>query len=138
MPLRKKRYRREPVAEINMTNLIDIVMVLLIVFILVSNFVQTGLEISIPKVQYAEHTGKEKIIIGVKTGELTLNGEKIAKEELVPKLEELKASFPEEQVFIRADEKTAVGDFMEVMSDAKLAGFENVMVPLELLPQPKM
>lgn len=138
MPLRKTRYRREPVAEINITNLIDIVMVLLIVFILVSNFVQTGLDIDIPEVQYVETTGKEKIMVAVNAqGEITLNGDRVTQEELIAGLEQLKLENPDEEIFIRADEKSFVGDFMGVASIARMTGFEKINVPAELLAKAK-
>ncbi|MBI1388509.1 MAG: hypothetical protein GC154_08685 [bacterium] len=138
MPLRKARYRREPVTDVNVTNLIDIVMVMLIVFILVSNFVQTGLDIDVPNVRYVQTSGKEKILIGVNTtGEISLNGETVTQDELPARLEALKAQYPDEQVFIKADEKAFVGDFMGVASIAKMVGFEKINVPAELLKAQK-
>lgn len=127
MPLRKIRYRREPVAEINMTNLIDIIMVLLIVFILVSNFVTTGLNIEIPKVRYTQTVGKEKIIIALSgNGDIALNGEKIALEDLPPRLAALKEQYPEQSVFIHSDAMAVVQDFSSILSIATETGFKSV------------
>ena len=134
MPLRKKRYNREPFMEINMTNLIDIVMVLLIVFILVSNFVQTGMGIQIPEVRYVETIGKPRIIVGLNAaGSITVNSEPVAKENLADKLKAVKEEFPEEAVFVQADESGIIGDLMTVVSAAGDAGFKQINVPLRLM-----
>ena len=133
MGLRKVRYRREAFAEVNMTNLIDIVMVLLIVFILVSNFVTTGLEIKIPEISYVEPTGKEAIVIGLDINRVvTVRGEVVALEDLLPRMIALKEEYPDEMVFIQADEAAAVGDFMEIISIGKQAKFEKFGLPARL------
>ncbi len=133
MALRKVRYRREAFAEVNMTNLIDIVMVLLIVFILVSDFVNTGLDIKIPEVKYVRSTGKEKIIIAVDTGgKITLNGAAVDESELSSQLASLKEQYPGEGVFIRGDELTPWGEILNVSSIAIQLGFEQVNYPAKL------
>lgn len=119
-----------------MTNLIDIVMVLLIVFILVSDFVNTGLDIKIPEVQYVKSTGKEKIIIAVDTGgKITLNGVAVDESELSAQLAQLKEKFPGEAVFIRGDELTPWGVVLNVSSIAIQLGFDHVNYPAKLKPQ---
>lgn len=133
MPIRKVRYRSEAMADINMTNLIDIVMVLLIAFILVSNFVQTGLEITVPQVSYVQATGKEKIIVGVDAnGKISVNGKPINTNELLANLKTLKEEYPDEQLFVRADEMSLVKDVWEVLSVGAKAGFEKVNLPARL------
>ncbi len=133
MGLRKVRYRREAFAEVNMTNLIDIVMVLLIVFILVSNFVQTSLNIKVPEVTYAVSSGKEKIIVEVnKRGEFSLNGERKSEEQLKAELIVLREQMPDEGLFIRADELAPYGDVAQIMSLGTLVGFENLNLPMRM------
>lgn len=132
MRLRKARYRKEPMADINMTNLIDIVMVLLIVFILVANFVQTGLNINLPQVSYVETTGKERIVIGIDaTNLITLNSVEIAKADLPARLAELREEFPDESVFVNADKMALHGEVAAIYAAAKAAGFSEVNVPAE-------
>ncbi len=133
MPIRKVRYRSEAMADINMTNLIDIVMVLLIAFILVSNFVQTGLEITVPQVSYVQATGKEKIIVGVDAnGKISVNGKPINTNALLSNLKTLKEEYPDEQLFVRADEMSLVKDVWEVLSVGAKAGFKKVNLPARL------
>lgn len=134
MPRRKIKYRKEALADVNMTNLIDIVMVLLIVFILVSNFIQTGLNIQLPEVQYVETTGKQQIIVGVNAaGDYSLNGSPIASTELVSELRLLKQEFPDESIYIQLDKNALVDNAFKAISSAKQAGFNQVNLPARLL-----
>lgn len=134
MSRRKIKYRKEALADVNMTNLIDIVMVLLIVFILVSNFIQTGLNIQLPEVQYVETTGKQKIVIGVNAaGEFSLNGDPVSLSELTPSLEGLKQEMPDEGVFIKLDKNALVDSAFKAIASAKQAGFTQVNLPAKLL-----
>lgn len=134
---RKIRYRREAFAEVNMTNLIDIVMVLLIVFILVSDFVNTGLNVEIPKVSYAEPMGKERIIVGVDpAGNITLNGNAIQKNQLYSELEALHQESPDEPLFVRGDENAIFGQVMEVMSMGYDIGYPQINLPAKLKRTP--
>lgn len=133
MALRKVRYRRESLSDVNMTNMIDICMVLLIIFILVSNFAQSGLNIDVPKVQYVEATGKEHIVVTIDmNGQLMLNRDPITMDRLPAALGELRAQYPEENVFIRVDDKSFAGDLVRVVSIAKDVGFEKVNIPAVL------
>lgn len=132
MPLRRIRYRTEPLAEINMTNLIDIVMVLLIIFILVSNFVTTGLNIEVPKVRYVEATGKERVVVGIDiSGNITVNADAVTEENLIDALTALKEKYPEEAVFVQADNQTAYGQVAKVLSLSREAGFAKINLPMQ-------
>lgn len=136
MASRKVRYRTEALADVNMTNMIDVVMVLLIVFILISNFVQTSLNIKIPKVRYAETTGKEKIVAEVDaSGTYLLNEKKMTEDELRTALSELHQQYPEEALFVNADEKAFWGNVAVVVSIGKELEFPAVNLPARMSNQ---
>lgn len=127
MPLRKTRYRREPVTEVNITNLIDIIMVLLIVFILVSNFVDTGLNIELPKAEYSETAGKQEIVIGITASDtISLNGNIITPEDLSAQLTAVHAEKPGSKIYIHADEYAVFQQIYTIMSIVNEAGFTQV------------
>ncbi|MDX9755119.1 MAG: biopolymer transporter ExbD [bacterium] len=135
MSLRKVRYRTEPLAEVNITNLIDVVMVLLIMFILVSNFVTTGLHVTVPQVRYVEATGKEQIVVGVDAlGNFTLNEKMVNEEEMAQGLAELKLVHPEESIYVHADAKALYETIAKVISSAREAGFNQVNLPMQQMP----
>lgn len=132
--MRKYRFRKEPLADVNLTNLIDIMLVLLIVFILVANFVQTGLNINLPQVTYVESTGQERIVIGIDAdGNYTINNQPVGAEYLEQQLRDLKEQFPDEAVFIMVDRQTYAEDLMWAASMVRSVGFTQVNFPLELL-----
>lgn len=119
-----------------MTNMIDVVMVLLIVFILVSNFVQTSLNVKVPKVRYAETTGKEKVIAEIDSaGNYLLHGKKVTEEELRLGLIDMHKENPEESLFIKADEQAIWGAVAQVLSLGKEIGFNDVNLPARLAPK---
>ncbi len=127
MPLRKTRYRREPLTEVNITNLIDIIMVLLVVFILISNFVQTGLNIDLPQATYTERSGKQSIVIGISApGTVTVNGETVSEDQLPAVMQSLYEEKPGERVYIHSDGLALVEQLVSVMAIAKEAGFIQV------------
>ena len=119
-----------------MTNLIDIVMVLLIVFILVSNFVQTSLNIKIPKVRYADASGQEKIVAEVNAaGEFLFEADKVTEDELRTRLKSIRDQYPEEALFINADEMAMWGKVAVVVSLGKELGFPAVNLPARMDPK---
>lgn len=127
MPLRKTRYRREPVTEVNITNLIDIIMVLLIVFILVSNFVDTGLNIELPNAEYSETAGKQEIVIGITAADtISLNGDVVSKEDLLLELKAIYTEKPQSKVFIHSDEYAMFQQVYSVLSIVNEAGYTQV------------
>ena len=131
MPLRKTRYRREPLKEINITNLIDIIMVLLIVFILISEFNKTGLNIDLPKATFTETSGKRSIVIGLTAADtITVNGDRVTRDELPGVLNQLKMEYPDERIYIHSDGFAVVQQLVTVMSEAKKAGFVHVGIPV--------
>ena len=133
MSRRRIRYQTESLAEINMTNLIDVTMVLLIIFILVSNFVTTGLNITVPKVPYVQPSGKEHIVVGIDVnGSFTINAKPVTLQEIESRLTELHKEFPEEGVFVQADHLTSYSDVSKVITMAQKAGYPKINLPMTL------
>jgi biopolymer transport protein TolR len=130
---RRVRYRTEALAEINMTNLIDVIVVILIIFIMVSNFVETSLNIKVPKVRYTDRTGKERIVAEVNSmGDFLLGGKKVTETDLVEGLKVLHEKFPEEALFVNADEQAIWGNVAKVVSIGKELQFAAVNLPARM------
>lgn len=133
MVSRKVRYRTEALAEINMTNLIDVIIVILIIFIMVSNFVETSLNIKVPKVRYTDTTGKERIVAEVNSlGEFLLGGKKVSETDLMEGLKILREKYPEEALFVNADEQAIWGNVAKVVSIGKELQFAAVNLPARM------
>ena len=115
-------------SEINITPLVDVVLVLLIIFMVTAPIIQQGVEVSIPKVKAAAlKSNEEEFVVSItRDGETYLNDSKLNPAELTDKLEAISHTRPDLQVFIRADEQVAYGEVIRTMAAIKAAGIENV------------
>ena len=115
-------------SQINVTPLVDVMLVLLIIFMITAPIIQQGVEVSIPKVKAAALTSKEEefVISITRDGETYLNDRKLDPGELTDKLQAISHTRPDLQVFIRADEQVAYGEVIRTMAAIKAAGVDNV------------
>ena len=120
--------RGKPVSQINVTPLVDVMLVLLIIFMVTAPIIQQGVEVSIPKVKAAALKSEEQefVVSITRDGDTYLNDAKLAPAELTDKLEAISHTRPDLQVFIRADEQVAYGKVIRTMAAIKAAGIENV------------
>jgi biopolymer transport protein TolR len=115
-------------SQINVTPLVDVMLVLLIIFMVTAPIIQQGVEVSIPKVKAAALKSKEEefVISITRDGETYLNDRKLDAGELTDKLQAISHTRPDLQVFIRADEQVAYGEVIRTMAAIKAAGVDNV------------
>jgi biopolymer transport protein TolR len=120
--------RGKPVSQINVTPLVDVMLVLLIIFMVTAPIIQQGVEVSIPKVKAAAlKSNEEEFVVSItREGETYLNDAKLQPAELTDKLQAISHTRPDLQVFIRADEQVAYGEVIRTMAAIKAAGIENV------------
>ena len=123
---RKYTPRRRPIADINITNLVDVMLVLLIIFIIVAPFLKEGLIIRLPQVKVAERLGQQALLIEMdQHGVITLNGKAIAMDALTPELVEERAAHPDWPVYFKTDGQNTVQSLADVLSAMRAAGIEN-------------
>ena len=133
-----RRSRRKPVmAEINVTPMVDVMLVLLIIFMVSAPLLTVGVPIDLPQSQAKSlDQDKEPLTISVNTkGEIFLQNSQIAVEELVPKLQAIaqaRGSNGEERIFVRGDRKVDYGTVMRVMGRLSAAGFRRVALVTEV------
>src|SRR5271166_4252511 len=115
-------------SQINVTPLVDVMLVLLIIFMVTAPIIQQGVEVSIPKVKAgALNSNEQEFVVSItRDGETYLNDAKLQPAELTDKLEAISHTRPDLQVFIRADEQVAYGEVIRTMAAIKAAGIENV------------
>jgi len=127
-----RRNRYSSIADINVTNLVDVMMVLLVIFMLTAPFVQAGIKVKLPKAKSTIIKETEAVVITVtEKREIYINDEKVAYAQLGDALETLKV-VGEDRVFIRADKNVPYGVVMEVIGEVKAAGIDNVGMITEL------
>ena len=119
-------------AEINITSLVDVMMVLLIIFMLTAPFIQAGVEVRLPKTSSTVIKETEGVILAItKEGNVFLNNERVEMESLTDALRNLKTA-GEERVFVRADKDVAYGVVMEVIGQVKDVGIDQIGMITEM------
>ncbi|MBD3420174.1 MAG: biopolymer transporter ExbD [Chitinivibrionales bacterium] len=114
--------------EINMGPLIDMVFILLIFFVITTNFNrQTGVDVSKPKAQSAISQGQKTMMIGVtREGTIHVYGRQVSLERLETLVKQEIGKRPDMSVVIIADENAAIGKAVQVMDKCALAGAAKV------------
>ena len=124
-----RKFRREyhPMAEINVTNLVDVVLVLLMIFMITAPMMQSGVDIKLPKSSEAPRDVSTGIVVSIaKDGQLYIDNYKIPKNEFEARLKTIREVKKFRPVYIRADEKIPYGVVMDIMSRIKKLGITNV------------
>jgi len=122
---------RGPMAEINVTPLVDVVLVLLIIFMVTAPFLQGGLEVNLPKVATKGLDVREGLIISVRRGGTIAVGERtVPSGQFEDALQRARAS--ERPVYLKADQSVPYGDIVTLIARLRRAG----VVSLGLVTQP--
>src|SRR3954463_13459396 len=135
----KRRHRRKAVmAEINVTPMVDVMLVLLIIFMVSAPLLTVGVPIDLPQTQAKSLEQDQKpITLAVKAnGQVFLGGstDEVKVEELVAKLQAMTQARGglDERIYVRGDRKTDYGTMMKVMVRLSQAGFRRVALVTEV------
>ncbi len=127
-----KKSRYSSIQEINLTSLVDVVLVLLIIFMLTAPFIQAGIKVKLPKAKSTVIKETEGIVIAItKEGDVFLDNDPVEEANLAEALRNLKLA-GEERVFVRADEGVPYGIVMNVVGNVKGAGIDEVGLITEI------
>jgi len=124
----RRRSKRGPVSEINVTPLVDVMLVLLIIFMVAAPMMTVGVPIDLPETRAtAMNSETQPITISVNpAGEIYLQETVIALDEVVSKLEAIATTGYSERIYVRGDTAAAYGTVMQVMARISTAGFKNI------------
>ena len=116
------------ISNINVTPLVDVMLVLLVIFMVTAPILQQGVNINLPKVRAAALTGEEQqLVVAVsRNGQVYLNDTPTQIAELGPKLQAILKLRPDRQVYLRADQNVRYGEVMQVIATVKNAGVERL------------
>ena len=120
------RYR--PMAEINVTPLVDVMLVLLVVFMVAAPLLTVGVPVDLPQTQASPITEpKEPLVITINGGgSIYIQEAEVQTDALVPRLEAITGSNPDAVIYVKGDKTINYGRVLEVMSLVSTAGFRKV------------
>ncbi len=123
---RRGRYR--PLAEINVTPLVDVMLVLLIVFMVTAPLMTTGVNVDLPKTDASPVNSDAKpLSVSIKSsGDIFLGDDAVTLDQLVAKLQAASQNDPTRRIFVRGDEHIDYGRVMQVMGQITSGGFTKV------------
>ena len=133
---RTGRFKRAPMSEINVTPMVDVMLVLLVIFMVTAPLLTVGVPIDLPKTNAAPITGQdEPLVVSVNAqGSVYLQDTEIPLENLVARLSAVTENKPDTRIFVRGDRSINYGRIMEVMSVINEAGFRRVALVAEQAP----
>ncbi len=128
-----KRRRTRPMSEINVTPMVDVMLVLLVIFMVTAPLLTVGVKVDLPKTQASEIRGEdEPLAVSIDgRGRVFLQDTEVEMDALVPRLKAIAGSKPDLRIFVRGDKAIHYGRIMEVMSAIHAGGFSKVALLTE-------
>jgi biopolymer transport protein TolR len=116
------------ISQINVTPLVDVMLVLLIIFMVTAPIIQQGVQVNLPQTKAASIAGNEEplIVTIAKNGKIYLNDNAMSPAELGQKLRAIKKIQGDKQVYLRADQDVRYGIVMKTIAEIKQAGIEKL------------
>ena len=120
--------KKRLVSEINVTPLVDVMLVLLIIFMVTAPMMTQGLDVDLPETTSKSLRQEEKpIVVTVdKQGTISINSIPLARELLLQELQKKYKVNQKQPIFLRADKDVPYGNVVTVMSDIKSVGFDKI------------
>jgi biopolymer transport protein TolR len=132
---KRKHHRQRVMSEINVTPMVDVMLVLLIIFMVSAPLLTVGVPIDLPQSQAKSlDQDKEPLTVSVNDkGQIFLQNSEIAADDLIPKMLAVADARGgvETRVYVRGDKKVDYGTMMQVMGRLSSAGFHRVALVTE-------
>jgi biopolymer transport protein TolR len=119
---------RSMMAEINVTPLVDVMLVLLVIFMVTAPMMQQGVQVNLPKADTKAMTpAEESVVVTVdKSGKTFINSDQVPAGDLRNRLSTMFVSRAKKEVFLKADAGVPYGEVVKAMADIKGAGIERL------------
>ena len=120
--------RNGAISQINVTPLVDVMLVLLVIFMVTAPILQQGVQVNLPQARAGAVAGQEEqlVVALTRNGRIYLNDNSMTLAELGKKLRAIRGLRPDRQVYLRADQDVRYGVVMKVIAEIKQAGIERV------------
>ena len=116
------------ISQINVTPLVDVMLVLLVIFMVTAPIIQQGVQVNLPQARSGAIPGTEEhlVVTVAKNGKIYLNDNAMTLAELGAKLRAVKKLDANKQVYLRADQDVRYGAVMKTIAEIKQAGIERL------------
>ena len=133
------RQRHRLMADINVTPMVDVMLVLLVIFMVTAPLLTAGVPVDLPKTNAGQLKGDDQpITISVDAkGDIFLQETKVQADELAPRLKAIIGAKADTRIFVRGDAAIHYGRVMEVMGQLSAAGFPHVALVTQAAPPSK-
>lgn len=126
--MRRRNNDKRSMAEINVTPLVDVMLVLLIIFMVTAPMLSMGIDVNLPRVKSKSiDIAEEKLVLTINENrEIFLNKTRLPLPEIQEKLSAIFAERVDREIFLRADKNVSYGFVVEVMSEIRKAGVDKL------------
>jgi biopolymer transport protein TolR len=127
-PRRRKARRYAPMAEINVTPFVDVMLVLLIIFMVAAPLLTVGVPVDLPETQAKQMEGDtEPLTVSISAdGKIFLQEKEVDADKLVSTLKAIAQNGPDQRIFVRGDKDADYGTIMRVMGRLDAAGYKHI------------
>jgi biopolymer transport protein TolR len=116
-------------SEINITPLVDVVLVLLIIFMVTAPVLQSGIDVAVPRTRTVKEVTEERLVITIDKGQrVFLGNDAVNINEIAAKIRQKIRDPQHQSIYVRADENVPFGAFATVMDSVKQSGISNVSI----------
>ena len=117
-----------PMSQINITPLVDVMLVLLIIFMVTASVGQQGISVSLPRAKaHALDVAEQIVTVTIdRADQVYINAERVDLKDLAPKLKEIYSRRKSKAIFLKSDKSVLYGDFVKVVSIIKDSGIEQL------------
>jgi biopolymer transport protein TolR len=120
---------RTSLAEINITPLVDVVLVLLVIFMITAPVLQSGIEVNVPKTRTVKEITEQRVVVTIDRDQQVFLGDKpINLHDLPARLAMTGVDPAKKVIYLRADQRVPFGAFASVMDAVKQAGITNISI----------
>ena len=133
--LKKIRYRaKKPMSNINVTPLVDVMLVLLIVFMITAPMLTVGVQVDLPETKANQlNSDSDPLIITInKNREIYIQDAVVSSENLISRLKAISKVNSKTRIFVRGDNQLPYGEVIGIMGQIQSAGYEKVALVAKL------
>ena len=120
---------RSSLAEINITPLVDVVLVLLVIFMITAPVLQSGIEVAVPKTRTVKEITEQRLVVTIDRDQQVFLGDTpVNVHDLGQELRQSGGESKKQVIYLRADQRVPFGAFASVMDAVKQAGITNISI----------